>query len=196
MAIYFTSDLHLGHLKSFLFEPRGFSNIEDHDKQIVENWNSIISEDDEVYCLGDCMLNDNENGIRLMSQLNGKIHLIRGNHDTDARIQLYSALPNVIEICEGKFFKYKKYHFYLSHFPCIVSNYDEDKPLQKRMINVCGHSHCKNRFKDMDKGLIYHAELDAHNCIPVSIDNIIEDIEFFISMDKNDQLRILKNEIY
>ena len=32
----------------------------------------------------------------------------------------------------------------------------------------------------MDKGIIYHCELDAHNCYPVCIDTIIEDIKNYI----------------
>lgn len=45
------------------------------------------------------------------------------------------------------------------------------------MINLCGHAHTTNPFADMDKGLIYHVELDAHGCYPISIDDIIEDIK-------------------
>lgn len=175
--IYFTSDLHLGHQRDFLYEPRGFNNIYDHDAAIVANWNRVVGPDDDVYCLGDCMLNDNENGIKLLKQLKGKIHLVRGNHDTDSRMQLYSQCYNVVEITEGQFFKYKDYHFFLSHYPCIVSNYDADKPLKKRTVSLCGHSHTQDKFQDFDKGLIYHVELDAHNNTPVSIETILEDIK-------------------
>ena len=38
----------------------------------------------------------------------------------------------------------------------------------------------------MDKGLIYHVELDAHNCYPVSIDQIIEDIKMYRQEHKGD----------
>ena len=33
----------------------------------------------------------------------------------------------------------------------------------------------------MNKGLIYHVELDAHNNYPVLIDDIIEDIQHYTS---------------
>lgn len=175
--IWFTSDLHLGHNKPFLYEPRGFTNIYDHDDAIISHINNTVSHDDELYILGDLMLGDNEAGIRKIKQIKCPIHIIRGNHDSDARMELYDKCYNVIEICEGKFFKYGKYHFYLSHFPCIVSNYDEDKSLKQRMISLAGHSHYKDKFADIDKGLIYHIELDAHNNYPVSIDEIINDIK-------------------
>jgi calcineurin-like phosphoesterase family protein len=73
--------------------------------------------------------------------------------------------------------KYNGYRFYLSHYPTIVSNYDDDKPLKKRTINLCGHTHTNNKFADINKGLIYHCELDAHNCTPVSLDQVILDME-------------------
>ena len=58
--VWFTSDLHLGHNKPFLYEPRGFKNIQEHDNAIIENWNKIIRPNDKVYVLGDLMLNDND----------------------------------------------------------------------------------------------------------------------------------------
>ena len=38
--IYFTSDFHFAHKKPFLFEPRGFSNVEDMNRTIIENLES------------------------------------------------------------------------------------------------------------------------------------------------------------
>ena len=76
--IYFTSDTHFCHNRPFLYEPRGFKSIEEHDETIVTNWNSIVKPEDEVYHLGDVMLIDNEKGIKYLKSLNGKIHLILG----------------------------------------------------------------------------------------------------------------------
>jgi hypothetical protein len=59
----------------------------------------------------------------------------------------------------------------------LCANGDNDKPLIKRIISLCGHTHTPDKFIDMDKGLIYHVELDAHENQVVSIDTIIEDIK-------------------
>ena len=48
--IWITSDLHLGHNKPFLYEPRGFKNIQEHDETIIKNWNSIIKYNDDIVC--------------------------------------------------------------------------------------------------------------------------------------------------
>lgn len=175
--IYLCSDLHLGHQKPFLYEPRGFKNIYEHDQKIIENWNSMVQDGDVVFCLGDIMLYDNINGRKCWNQLRGEKHVILGNHDTDARKEILANCHNTIIEGYSIPLKYKHYHFYLSHYPALVSNYDADKPLKARIINLCGHRHTKDKFIDMDKGLIYHVELDAHDNKPVSIDQIIEDIK-------------------
>ena len=60
--IYFTSDLHFGHNREFIWGPRGFKSSWEHDETIVKNWNSLITEEDDVYILGDLMLGDNAAG--------------------------------------------------------------------------------------------------------------------------------------
>lgn len=170
----------VSHDREFLYRPRGFDNVWQMNAQIIENWNSVVQPNDDVYVLGDLMLNNDEEGIRLIKNLKGNIHIIRGNHDSNARIQKYSECYNVVEICEGKFLNYNNYLFYLSHYPSLTSNFDEDKPLKKRMISLCGHSHCKNKFQDMNKGLIFHTEMDTNNCCPWLIDDIIEEIKNYI----------------
>ena len=178
--IYITSDLHFNHNKDFLYESRGFSNIEDMNNTIIANWNSIIAPDDDIYILGDLMLGGSEkmaDGLNLIISLNGKLHLIRGNHDTDTRWKAYGTLHNVVEQKNAIYLKYNKYHFYLSHYPSITSNFDSDKPLKARLLNLCGHTHTKDKWQDIGKGYIYHCELDAHNCYPVLLDDIIEDFK-------------------
>lgn len=175
--IYLTSDLHLCHDKPFIYEPRGFKTIQEMNNAIIENWNSIVSMDDDVYVLGDLLLNDNEKGIQLIKNLKGNIHVVLGNHDSNSRMLLYMDCYNINQVEYGIPLKYNGYHFFLTHYPTLCSNYDTDKPLKKKMINLCGHIHTKDRFHDFDKGIIYHVELDAHDNKPVLIDNIIEDIK-------------------
>lgn len=194
--IWLTSDTHFCHDREFIFGPRGFSCVEEMNKAIVERWNSVISDDDIVYHLGDVILGDNEYGISCLKQLNGNINILPGNHDTKTRLSLYEQLDNVTVLSRAELIKYKKYSFYLSHYPTLTSNLDEGAPLKAKVINLCGHSHIKNRFKDMDKGLIYHVEIDCHNNFPISFDEILFDINHFISMDKSDQIDIIKKDIY
>lgn len=175
--IWLTSDLHFGHNRDFLWGPRGFSSVQEHDNKIIENWNELIHYDDEVYILGDLMLNDNENGIKIIKHLPGNLHIILGNHDTNSRYELYRSCWNVKEIGYAMPLKYNGYIFYLSHYPTLCGNSDDDKPLKSRVINLCGHVHTKDPFADWDKGLIFHVELDTNNNKPWLLDDIIKEIK-------------------
>jgi len=167
--IYFISDLHLCHNKEFVYKERGFNNVYDMNSAIIKNWNSVVNSEDDVYLLGDIMLNDNEEGLRCLKQLKGNIHIIRGNHDTDVRVELYKECYNVVEVCDAKYLHTGKYHFFLSHYPCLVGNYNG-----KKTISICGHLHTSDPINQIDISDIYHVECDSNNCTPVSIDVIIE----------------------
>jgi len=185
--IYFTSDSHFCHDREFLYGERGFASPQEMNEEIIKRWNEVVQPDDEVYHLGDVMLNDIEAGIDCLNRLNGKIHIIRGNHDSDAKVEKYANCRNVVSIEWATMIKKGKRMFYLSHFPSITSNFDDNKPLKTRIINLCGHSHTVDKFKDFDKGIIYHVELDAHDLKPVSIEEILKDInEYYNNLDKND----------
>ena len=50
--IFVTSDTHFGHDREFVYGPRGFNSISEHDEAIIARWNETVSEDDIVYLLG------------------------------------------------------------------------------------------------------------------------------------------------
>ena len=174
-VIFFTSDLHFCHDKDFIWRPRGFFGAEAMTRELVENYNLIVAPDDEVYILGDCIMSDMERGLYYMRKLNGKIHIICGNHDTPAKIAAYKKLPQVVEICDAKYLDIGKFHFYLSHFPTIADTHQ--KPLKKTRISLCGHTHTPDKWSDWDKAPIYHVEVDAHMNFPVSIEKIISELK-------------------
>lgn len=183
--IYITSDLHFCHDRDFVYEPRGFTSIEEMNETIIQKWNELITSEDTVYILGDLMLNDNLKGLNCLNRLNGKIKILFGNHDTNSRQELYVNCTDFYLLDYADVIKYKGYTFYLSHYPTLTSNLDADKPLKKRVINLCGHTHTKDKWEDWDKGLIYHCELDAHDCLPVSLDKIIEEIKERVNESSN-----------
>lgn len=178
MNIFITSDTHFCHDKDFIYKPRGFSSIEEMNEEIVKRWNSVVKPDDLVYHLGDVMLMDNEKGLEYLKRLNGQIYIIRGNHDTNNRINVYQECGNVFECGDwARVITYKKWNFYLSHFPTIVGNYDDDSRKKNGFYCLCGHRHATNRWVDFKDSRAYHVEMDAHNCYPVLIDDVIEDIK-------------------
>lgn len=83
--VYFISDTHFAHANILKYCGRPFESIEEHDKELIGNWNSMVGTDDHVYHLGDVALGHSGEGRKIIGQLNGKIHLITGNHESVAR---------------------------------------------------------------------------------------------------------------
>lgn len=185
--IYMTSDLHFCHDKDFLYERRGFVSIDEMNETIVHNWNIIVEPEDEVYILGDLMLKDNEKGIELLKRLNGQLHIILGNHDTKKRIPLYEACENVVEVTYAKPFRYKGYHFFLTHYPTYTANIDKES-IHQTVINLHGHTHQKNPFFQ-DHWFMYNVSMDAHDCKPIAMPQIIKEItEKLLATDNKSNL--------
>ena len=185
--IYVTSDLHLCHDREFLYKPRGFENVSDMNEFIVNAWNEKIDVDDTVYVLGDLVLGGDkgtECGIKMLSSLNGDIHVILGNHDTDNRVARYRELLNISSIQYADMLQYNGYRFFMTHYPCYTSNLTKET-MKQCVLNLHGHLHSKKKFYE-DIPYMYNVCMDAHGCKPVSIDTIIEDIKNKIIECKNE----------
>ncbi len=175
--IWLSSDLHFGHDREFIWSPRGFNSIEEHDKTIIKNWNDLVSWDDEVWLLGDCILGNNDAGCRKLNQLAGKIYIVPGNHDTATRLQMYANIrPTILVMPLAYNLKYHGYNFYLSHYPTLTSNLENSSELRRHVINLYGHTHQKTNFYE-DMPFMYHVGVDSHNCTPILLDDIIEEIK-------------------
>lgn len=173
--IWLTSDLHLGHDREFVWGPRGFTCSADHDESVIENFNKAVDVNDDVYILGDLILGDNNYGMGLLKCLNGKFHIVRGNHDTNTRWELYKTLPNIVEMADALRFKYNKYNFYCSHYPTITANFEKES-LKQVEINLYGHTHQQTDFYE-DRPFMFHVGLDSCFNHPISIDSIIDRCE-------------------
>lgn len=181
MTIWLTSDWHFFHNRDFIYQARGFDNIEDMNDAIIRKYNEKVNIGDIVYVLGDLCLGGASievlNKVKgFISLLKGDIYIIRGNHDTDNRIKMYQSCWNVHNILYADQIKYKGYHFYLSHYPAITNNLDEDKSLKQRVINLYGHTHQIDPFYS-ENFLMYNVGVDAHNCYPVNIEQIIMELK-------------------
>ena len=80
--IYFTADTHFFHANIINLCQRPFSNVDQMNQKIINNWNTLISDKDEIYILGDFIHKGNGmDAENLIKNLNGKKYLIEGNHD-------------------------------------------------------------------------------------------------------------------
>ena len=80
-ARWYTSDLHFGH-RRILDLGRSFADVDEMHAEIVDRWNAVVGEDDEVWVLGDLMLGPTSDlPERCLSQMRGVKVLVPGNHD-------------------------------------------------------------------------------------------------------------------
>ena len=170
--IWFTSDLHFGHDREFVWKVRGYKDVEDMNKQQIEKFNSVVKPEDTVYILGDTMLGDNVTGEECLAKLNGHKIMILGNHDTAKRIEIYKKY--VDEMVYATVIKYKKKVIYLSHYPTLTASYDD--ALCSAVLNFHGHTHQTTNFLT-GQPHYYHVGVDSHDGYPVNIDDILAEIK-------------------
>lgn len=75
------ADNHFGHKNVIEFENRPFASIEEMDKYMIKQWNSVVKGDDIVYMLGDFSFYGFDQTAKILKQLNGVKKLVMGNHD-------------------------------------------------------------------------------------------------------------------
>lgn len=177
--IYFTSDLHLGHENIIKMVNRPFANVEKMNETLIKNWNNTIKQSDTVYILGDLTMKMRvDDANKIISKLNGKKILIRGNHDRLYNEELFQ------EICDYKELKYNKQTFILSHYP-----FEEWNHYFRGAIHLHGHQHNHSdyNYKMKLKGLKrYDVGVDANMYRPVSIEEVMRFFEEYIQEKKDD----------
>jgi calcineurin-like phosphoesterase family protein len=80
MSVFITSDTHFSHKNIIEYCQRPFETYEQMDEALVENWNSVVTDEDVVIHLGDVFWNHGR-AHAIAPRLRGVKHLIRGNHD-------------------------------------------------------------------------------------------------------------------
>jgi calcineurin-like phosphoesterase family protein len=130
------SDTHFGHTNSWeKFKlPDGsplrpFTSTEEMDETMIERWNAKVQPQDTVYHLGDVVIN--KKYLHLVSRLNGRKILIRGNHDIFGDDDYYNV--GFEQIHGVRVFVDK---FIFSHIPL-----HPDCVSERFKVNVHGHLH-------------------------------------------------------
>ena len=103
--IFFSSDQHFGHRNVVKFCNRPFADEKEMGKALIENWNSVVSNDDIVVTMGDIFwFSDSHSIKKCIDKLNGKeIYIVLGNHDkregfrriTDERFHILDGISHI-----------------------------------------------------------------------------------------------------
>jgi len=169
--IYLTSDCHFNHINILKYEPetRPFETIEEMNETIINNWNSVVSNKDTIYVLGDFFMGMLDGIDEILPRLNGHIILIRGNHDTKNRISKFKEYG--IEVKDIDYITYKGRFFILNHFP--IENeafYKMIREDNSEVVLLYGHIHGKAPAGYVNGS--FHVGLDTNNLTPISLEDI------------------------
>ena len=80
--IYYTADLHLGHVNVIRHCDRPFVSVEEMDEVLIRNWNSRVHKNDTVYIVGNLFFRNRCPCESYLDELKGRKHLVIGNHDS------------------------------------------------------------------------------------------------------------------
>lgn len=180
MKTFFTSDSHYSHKlmvnKELLKEQvRPFENTWEMDEALIKNWNSVVEPEDEVYHLGDVSLGNPSFLKSILERLNGKIYLIKGNHDRKTALS-----PK----CIGRFEWVKDYYeadFLIGekHTKLCMMHYPLASWNKMHYGSFHAYGHCHGNFEhkrvqnSMDVGLDNIVKLTGEYR-PISLDEFIK----------------------
>ena len=83
--LWFTSDQHFGHENIIQYTDRPYINVSEMDEDLIEKWNSVVSQWDVVYHLGDFTLGDVIMARRYFGELNGTVNILNNSWHHDKR---------------------------------------------------------------------------------------------------------------
>ena len=131
--------------------------VDTMDRTMIANWNKVVGPDDVVYHLGDFAVGGGPAGP-YRRQLNGKIHLVIGNHEQRAlrETELFESVDWMMEI------KVDKQDIVLLHYALRVWNCSHHGAW-----SLFGHSH--GSLPDDPNLLSLDVGVDCWNFTPVSM---------------------------
>lgn len=176
--IYFISDTHFFSENIIRYCNRPFENAANMNKQLIENWNAVVKPEDTVYHLGDFVMHESENIPPILEQLNGKIILVRGNHDTRRKLSVISQYSEkVVDIKDIAYLQYKSLFFVASHFPMTNTDFlDMVVQDNSEVVVVHGHVHDKTPFFT-PKTHSFNVSCDVTNFAPVPISRMWKQVK-------------------
>ena len=173
--IYFTSDPHYWHRKVIEYCNRPFETVEDMNITLMNYYNSIVTNADTVYFLGDFAFAGTKKIAEILRELKGNKILILGNHDYQVKAARWKEL-GFKEVYNSFTLEHNGFIFKMSHFPWKGSAHDKrnytqlEKDMSKGTFLLHGHVH--NTWKT--KYNMINVGVDVWGLKPVSLDTIIE----------------------
>lgn len=182
MATYYTSDLHLGHERVIELCNRPYGSIKQMNEAIIYNWNSVVTEEDYVFVLGDLAMGNIAETLKLTERLNGIRILVPGNHDR-CWSNYRNSGPRVDDLKmytdSGWFLHPQNYidpntKWRFCHFPYAGDVLDKDRYTEHRPVRTTEkaliHGHVHNLWRMDSAKRQINVGVDAWDFFPVKED--------------------------
>jgi calcineurin-like phosphoesterase family protein len=170
--IFFTSDTHFGHVNILAYCDRPFTDINHMNEMMIQRWNAVVGLGDTVYHLGDFSMGPKEN-VNIRKRLNGKVILIKGNHDKKDEIHKAAGFDEIHRYLEIEVDGYK---LFLAHIPMHLDAGERWYPADLKISPpehydyfLCGHVH--QQWKR--KGKTINVGVDQWNMIPQTLSELL-----------------------
>lgn len=158
------SDTHYGHDNIIGYCARPYPTVAEMNYDMARRWNGRVAVDDLVYHFGDFAMGDPERWPEYRAQLQGRIILVRGNHDRHLervidRMGYEDVLTDaIVEIDDVR--------CWLNHYPLVEDEQDREYRGRRNLFRppapgeydlaLCGHIH--------DRWTV------SHGCVNVGVD--------------------------
>ncbi|MXW42382.1 MAG: metallophosphoesterase [Acidimicrobiia bacterium] len=180
---WYTSDHHFGHFNIIGYSNRPFISTAEMDQTMVERWNDVVGDADEVWILGDLVMGKRKRGLgKYVAKLKGRKIFVPGNHDRcwqghkgfkTKRVDFYEIglIHEIIDNPEAHTVAGRR--VLLSHFPyrqglTYQEKFAEWRPIDTGDWLLHGHVHASWQ----QQGQQINVGVDAWNFAPVSEDSI------------------------
>lgn len=163
MTVFFSADDHHGHPGILKNAGRPFTDVDEMDEILIQNWNARIRPNSVVYYGGDFAHKCPPERLRRIWKrrtLPKQIHLVRGNHDDAETLALpWTSITDAPLAFSASNRRFVLFHYALRTWP----------GLHRGAIHLFGHSH--NRLRGYRNTL--DIGVDAWGYAPVSVDEVI-----------------------
>jgi len=203
--VFFFSDFHHNHDKDFIYQKRGFSSIQEHNKILIERWNGKITDNDIVFHLGDlCFSKDAEQNMGILfGVLKFKnLYVMCGNHYSGYKQWFERVLNNLgynngidkfyrLGHCVGDsnktvFFIPNYYEVFVNNRPFVLCHYPVKVHNGYAQGSMMLFGHCHGSFID---GL--PTTLDRGKMLDVGPESVKEPLSFSEIMEIMDKKQII-----
>lgn len=166
-STWVTADPHFGHSNICKFtnydgsKLRPWDDVTEMDKTLIDNWNSVVKDEDRVYLLGDVTFTAAKMK-QYIPQLKGRICLIPGNHEPTKMRKYFDLFDDVRGYVQRN-------GFVMSHIPLHPDS------LGRWGVNIHGHLHNNIVMVNGEPDSRYECvSVERTNFTPILLDKVLE----------------------